>query len=517
MTNPKHGGRISEDKAGESPGKTKTNAEGGIQMNYKYNPAHGGGYGPSKFDRGCDVPHGRFSESGRFGRMLPHLRSLKSFKPGPDALGKLGGPMDAGAAGAANPDNPRIRAGYTFLGQFIDHDLTLDATSNLEQQIDPHATRNFRTPALELDNVYGLGPKVQPYLYEKNNAGRMLLGPGGFDVPRNSEGIALIGDPRNDENIVVSQLHLLMLKFHNKVFDEKTNKNAGVQERFEEAQKIVRWHYQWIVINEFLARTVGQQTIDRALEHVPFKFSEERGAFMPVEFSVAAYRFGHSQVRPFYGINDGNGAPLFPADPAAPEDNDLRGRRPVPENLRVDWKLFFGPEDVAQESKLIDTRISTPLLLLPNTVIDPNTAAVGSPDERLRSLASRNLQRGIDARLPSGQDVAKAFKVKKLSDEEVWANVPEGEGPAPLWFYCLREAEVLGEGLLLAGAGAQIVARTFAAILEADKASFIAQEPDWKPTLGPVEGKFTVSDLVNFTLGTNLGQEDLAALKEPAE
>jgi hypothetical protein len=444
-------------------------------MNYKYHPGHGGGYGPSKFDRGCDVPRGRFSETGRFGRMLPYLRSLKSFEPGPEKLGKIEGPMDGASD---NPDNPRIKAGYTFLGQFIDHDLTLDATSNLEQQIDPGATRNFRTPALELDNVYGLGPKVQPYLYEKANPGRLLLSPDGFDLPRNSEGIALIGDPRNDENIIVSQLHRLMLKFHNKVFDEHTDSTAGVQERFEEAQHIVRWHYQWIVINEFLARIIGTGTIKTALEHVPFKFYEERGAFMPLEFSVAAYRFGHSQVRPFYGLSDPEapqaerrGAPIFTQDPVAPEGNDLRGRRPVPEGLRVDWKAFFGP--AAQASKLIDTKISTALLRLPNSVIDPNTAGVGSPDERLRSLAIRNLQRGIDARLPSGQDVAGSFKdVRKLTDDEVWENVPEGRGPAPLWFYCLREAEVLGDSLRLAGAGAQVVAPNFPRVLEADKAAY---------------------------------------------
>ena len=141
---------------------------------------------------------------------------------------------------------------------------------------------------------------MQPYLYEKNNPGKMLLSPDGFDLPRNSEGIALIGDPRNDENIIVSQFHRLVLKFHNKVFDDHTDTSMGIQERFEEAQRIVRWHYQWIVIKEFLARTVGKSTIEHALEHVPFKFSDDRDAFMPVEFSVAAYRFGHSQVRPGY-------------------------------------------------------------------------------------------------------------------------------------------------------------------------------------------------------------------------
>lgn len=484
-------------------------------MNYKYNAAHGGGYGPSRFDRGGDVPRGRFAETGRFGRMLPYLRSLKSFKPGPAELGKIGGPMDGGSPGPQDTtqNNPRIKAGYTFLGQFIDHDLTLDATSTLEQQIDPHATRNFRTPALELDSLYGLGPKVQPFLYERNNPGRMLLGSEGDDVPRNSEGIALIGDPRNDENIVISQFHRLMLMFHNKVFDDHTDPTTGIQERFEEAQHLVRWHYQWIVVNEFLPRTVGRRAIGRALEHMPFRFTDERGAFMPVEFSVAAYRFGHSQVRPGYLLSAPGAAPIraagiFPDVADAPESvGDLRGRRAVPPELRIDWEAFFGP--TAQAGKLIDIRISTALLRLPNTVLDPSTAHVGSADAATRSLAARNLQRGLDARLPSGQDVARHFgTVRKLTEAQIWNGVEGGEGPAPLWFYILREAEVLTGGQRLAGVGAQIVARTFAAILEADKASYVVQEPDWQPHLGPVAGRFTVSDLVNFTLGTNLGHEE---------
>lgn len=212
---------------------------------------HGGGYGEGRFDRGGDVPRGRFNETGRFGRMLPYLRSLKSFRPGPVELGRVGGPMDGGSPPPTDTsqDNPRIKAGYTFLGQFVDHDLTLDATSVLEQQIDPQATRNFRTPALELDSVYGLGPKVQPYLYDRDAPGRMLTSPDGHDLPRNSQGVALIGDPRNDENIIVSQLHLLFLKFHNKVFDEATDPALGAQERFEAAQRIVRWHYQLSLIH----------------------------------------------------------------------------------------------------------------------------------------------------------------------------------------------------------------------------------------------------------------------------
>ena len=146
-----------------------------------------------------------------------------------------------------------------------------------------------------------MGPKVQPFLYDARNPGRMLLGDEGNDLPRNSDGTALIGDPRNDENIIVSQLHRLFLKFHNKVFDDFTDPSLGIQERFEKAQTEVRWHYQWIVINEFLARTVGAHVIRQALEEMPFRFPEDGNAFMQVEFSVAADRFGHSSTAAISG------------------------------------------------------------------------------------------------------------------------------------------------------------------------------------------------------------------------
>jgi hypothetical protein len=127
-------------------------------------------------NRGVNVPRGRYYQAGRFGRMFPELRSLKSFDPGPIDLGKVGSAMDGGnpPPSDTSQNNPRIKAGYTFLGQFLDHDLTLDATSQLEQQVDVSATTNFRTPALELDSVYGLGPAVQPQLYDREKPFRFV-------------------------------------------------------------------------------------------------------------------------------------------------------------------------------------------------------------------------------------------------------------------------------------------------------------------------------------------------------
>jgi hypothetical protein len=472
-------------------------------------------------ERGLKVPLGTFNANGRFGRMLPSLMPLTSFKPGPVILGEVAGAMDGGSPAPTDPtqDNPRIRAGYTFLGQFIDHDLTFDAVSILERQIDLNATHNFRTPAFELDSVYGLGPSLQPYLYQANGM-HFQLSPDGTDLQRNVNERALIGDPRNDENLIISRLHLLILKFHNAVVDKVTDPTLGAFERFLRAQQMVRWHYQWLVLHEFLVRIVGRATVERVLTLKPFTFSHD--AFMPIEFSAAAYRFGHSQVRPGYLLNTDGGlvqAGLTFPDPAIPGSPDLRGFRKQDPARRVDWSLFFGPASPgvpaggAQASKRIDTRLSTAMLRLPDGVVPASTPAIH------RSIATRNLQRGLDAQLPSGQDVAAMLidAEQRLTEAEIWGandigtSVSGGEGAAPLWFYVLREAEVKTGGLMLAGAGAEIVARTMIALLAADPASQINRDPHWKPSLGTHE-EFTATDLVNFAEGTSIPGEDVDRL-----
>ena len=176
------------------------------------------------------------------------------------------------AKSANNPDNPAMTAGFTFLGQFVDHDMTFDPTSSLARRQDPEAIRNFRIPALDLDNVYGGGPGASPHLYDATvDGGRTTLlveeipgsaavsvdGSTRFDLPRNSQLTALLGDPRNDENLIVSQFHLALLRFHNRVVDDvKAELGAGYTagEIFAEAQRVVRWHYQWLVLHEFLRR-----------------------------------------------------------------------------------------------------------------------------------------------------------------------------------------------------------------------------------------------------------------------
>src|SRR5215211_3896113 len=292
---------------------------------------------------GETTPRSVFYAQGRFGRLLPTLPPFAADTPTIRAalaeLGGPGGPMDPGddlsdpvilvtdpAKSAANPDNPIITAGFTFLGQFLDHDMTFDPTSSLARRQDPESIRNFRIPALDLDSLYGGGPVASPHLYDRTvDGGQTALlaeeipgsgavsidGSTRMDLPRNSQLVALVGDPRNDENLIVSQLQLALIRFHNRVLaDAKADLGPGYtrQELFAEAQRVVRWHYQWLILHEFLPVTVGQALADDVPANGPKHFKWRNDPFIPVEFSVAAYRFGHSQVRPSYRANFGTSA-----------------------------------------------------------------------------------------------------------------------------------------------------------------------------------------------------------------
>jgi hypothetical protein len=453
--------------------------------------------------RGIETPRSKFHDSGRFGRLFP---TLPGFLPDSDKLreallelGKAGGLMDAGSD---NPDNSDIPAGFTFLGQFIDHDITFDPTSSLERQSDPEAIHNFRTPLLELDNVYGSGPSASPHLYDATTGNIKLLVDKDFpnDLPRNSQLTALIGDPRNDENVIVSQIQLAFIKFHNTVIDRLQKLGVERGRIFEEAQRIVRWHYQWIVLTEFLPKIVGQDVVNEVLKNGRKFYKWNNEPFIPVEFAVAAYRFGHSMIRPGYRANDvppdGFRASIFNAelDPGLPDPDDLRGGKRAPRRL-CSLGLFFDTGTAGKEvqlSKRIDTRLSSPLFQLPGF---PRPTLPGNP----ASLAQRNLLRHVTFSVPSGQRVAKAMRIKPLDTKHFKDIDKLGLAhETPLWFYILREAAVEREGRRLGPVGGRIVAEVFIGLLEGDRMSYVRQDPDWKPDLGGKPGQFTMADLVKF-------------------
>lgn len=428
-----------------------------------------------------------------------------------------------------NTANALLTAGVTFFGQFLDHDITLDLRSRLLERAEPGRTVNFRSAAFDLDSLYGQGPERSPELYDTSSGDIKFIvheipgspavsrkGAMRFDLPRDSAGDAIIADSRNDENIILSQLQVAMLRFHNAVSDRLRAERRGVpaRELFAQAQRLVRWHYQWIIVNEFLPATIGADRlllIEReGLRYYDVERSRQRdgpssGPKIPVEFSVAAYRFGHSQVRPSYRLNFGpdGGAPFFVfvfddrQDPNAADPNDLRGGRRAPRRF-VDWQTFFNFGDGnVRPNKRIDTKLSTILFELPGSL----APAPGLPADGVQSLASRNLIRHVNVGLPSGQAIARRMNVPVLEAAQLAELAPHGMSEStPLWYYILKEAEVMEEGRRLGAVGARIVGEVFIGLLRADRSSYMASEPRWKPTLPSAAGAgtFRMTDLLNM-------------------
>jgi len=472
-------------------------------------PGHGA-YPP----RGQDEPAG--DRGGRFGRMFPCAERPDPGQAAVDELVRLFRKRPQ-----PHSENHAIPAGYTYLGQFVDHDLTFDPISQLGRDNDPRTLVNFRTPRFDLDSVYGSGPADQPFLYEwkhRPDRGVKLLVGGDDacrDLPRNGQGLALIGDARNDENLIVSQLHLLFIRFHNAVVErlraaDGADAPQGEQARaelFERARRIVRWHYQWIVTHDFLGRIAGPVAAgvlrdgDAARPLAPAvdlrHFAGEQEPFMPIEFSGAAYRFGHAMVRTSYVMSEGVIATIFPGDGAEPGDRDLSGFRPLPARLEIDWARFFWTQRVngqTNSSLKINNRITSELLHVPDR----------------GALPWLNLQRGRALGLPSGPAVADAMGERRLDERELQLD-PAADprlnetlrNQTPLWYYVLCEAgtrEFGASGKHLGRVGGRIVAEVLVGLLHADAASYLSCEPAWRPRELPAAtaGDFTMIDLVSF-------------------
>ncbi|MCW2995822.1 MAG: myeloperoxidase thyroid peroxidase cyclooxygenase catalytic subunit [Conexibacter sp.] len=512
---------------------------------------------------------------GRFGRMF---RNLPVYAHQPETLATLGGlmiqpiedPFDKDLDEKDEDENTstlpggelRLPAGYTYFGQFVDHDITFDPVSSLTRQNDPDGLTDFRTPRYDLDSVYGRGPSDQPYLYESDGL-RLRLGDPVSDDPNfagpdllrapnpvDAERRALIGDPRNDENLIVSQLQVTMIKFHNKVVAHlEDTPGIGKDDLFKLAQKTVRWHYQWVVVHDFLPRLVGEETIADVLDDTgravfpgggpgdlgPIRpklrfYAWHERPYMPVEFSVAAYRYGHSMIRPSYFINDiAHTVPAIAGTTrirlflqGASEHQALNGFGPLASQWGVQWKYFLpGIHDAAnpqrdgflpQPSYKIDAELANPLSTLTDVTAGPEVLFAGADATLAQDLAIRNLLRGLQLGLPSGQAVAGAMGVEPLGEDDLLADLVGGplpagakedlRGNAPLWYYILKEAEVRAGSAHLGPVGGRIVAEVLLGLLVGDPLSYLEVQPRWTPELpGAVAGRFTLSDLVNFALG----------------
>lgn len=531
--------------------------------------AHGG-------VRGSEITRGSLLFEGPFGRMF---RTLPPADFGADEKTNLtnfenlstGMNGDPNAKDGPDLEESGIPAAYTYFGQFIDHDLTFDPASSLQKQNDPDALEDYRTPKFDLDNVYGRGVDDQPYMYcsaDGVTAQQLLRGtalpgtstnPNATDLPRAANGRAIIGDPRNDENKIVSQFQGLLHRFHNRVAKDNPTWE------FAKVQQAVRFHYQWVVLHDFLPTVVCKEVMKQVVPNngqggggteIKLEFFKPRDfAFMPLEFSAACYRFGHSMVRPGYRLNDDDKTllPIFvlgASTDGAGNATDLRGFEPPPAGSAIDWERFadlvplpYGdlltnPSSTSASNKhrlqlayKIDTSLVFGLSTLPDNIgKNPN------------KLAERNLIRGWRMRLPSGQDIARAMGVVPLKDSEILIGKFTGDpgdpltsiatfaddfkGNCPLWIYTLAETRMHVETVnvqttdgvkalatpKLGLVGGRIVAETIAGLLDADSMSFVSLDPLWTPTrdvgLGVQavsyaagDGAFRLRDLVRAALG----------------
>lgn len=487
---------------------------------------------------------------GRFGHMFPWLHPAVYGKTDSETVANLellGGKMEA-TKDILDPKDGRdeeesgIPSLYTYLGQFVDHDLTFGPEGSFQKQRDVEALVDFRTPAFDLDCVYGRGPGDQPYMYDSKE--RFLLGspigggsdPNARDLARNTAdpARALIGDPRNDENVLVSQLQGLFLRFHNRLMDEGST--------FKQAQRELQFHYQYMLLNDFLPSIVDAGVLNSLktghrfdVHNIRF-YRPKTYPFMPIEYSTAAYRFGHSMIRPGYRLNDKNILGIFGAD----QDHDLRGKHAMDPTRGLDWGRFVDtdirpydgdPGTVEQKGRLqfaykIDTSLVNPLAGLPPNVVDPTNPPL--------SLGQRNLVRSFDFGLPSGQAVARAMGVPLLDDDKILigkATCVAGDtqsiakisddlktdvfrGNCPLWTYLLAEAMqfpasvkipatgVPGDGKIstprLGPVGGRIVAEVFLGIMYADKTSLLSSNPAWTPATG---ADYRLRDFVLYAIG----------------
>ncbi|MDI7922960.1 peroxidase family protein [Ferirhizobium litorale] len=462
----------------------------------------------------------------RFGRIFGNL---PPYKPTDTSLAALGATMTTAKA----PSDSSIPAGYTYFGQFIDHDITLDGSEGLPQDLKDGISvddmKQLRSPSLDLDSVYGWADTGQTFRHPDGLCLRLghttgiqppaPTGPGadvdvaGHDVPRRANGEADISDPRNDENLIIQQIHNAFLRFHNKVAAElraaahPTVSNAVI---FAQARDLVTRHYQWLVLGDFVRRIVDANVFDDVLgipklDHgrqvtpnpLIFKVAAMQTPPMPLEFSAAAFRLGHPMVRDGYswnkifgdrdtsfalffqfthlsGIVGGSGLPTFPS------------------NWIADWRRMFPLEDVAgfppfvRGSNIPSGEI--PLNLA--SKIDTSLAEeLGRLPKGGGNLAARNLVRGSRNGLPSGQDVAAEIircgdkKTKILTPDEILNGLDDNKKPAvtnaefhmktPLWFYILREAEIAG-GDNLGRVGSRIVLETFLALIRCSLTSIFA-------------------------------------------
>jgi len=423
---------------------------------------------------------------GRYTRLFPELPTLVIEPRLLRAIGRAGGPSDATDRG---PSEARaVAAGRPVFGQYLAHDLTADR-SPLTHHDDADLLSNARCPRLDLELLYGEGPVGNPYLYSRDDPTRLLLGRTEHgrddDLPRNHEGIALAADPRQDVHVLINQTHVAMIRAHNRLADRLRADGVPDIELFDAARQELTWHYQHVMLHDYLPETIGAQRAARLLEQGPRFFRPQDAVAIPLEFADAAYRFGHGQMRDSYRLR--------PGGPALKLIPDLIGFRSMPADQVVHWPMLLDVpgQPLAQRARAIDGCLPNSLMHLPAAV----TGALDDEDQA--SLAFRDLVRGTATGLPSGEAIARHIGEEPLSAEEAGLAALGWPGETPLWFYVLREAAAREAGERLGPVGSLIVGEVLLGVLDADPWSQRSADPAWRPSLPSREpGRFMLTDLL---------------------
>jgi hypothetical protein len=452
----------------------------------------------------------------------------------------------------ADPRNSPIPPVHTYWGQFVDHDLTAatdndTAISIRDVPLPPLGPdevraklRNSRNPALNLDSVYGdgpfapePGPGVVAVPYQDADRAKLALGAltpvnlgvrippvddTARDLPR-VDRVPQIGDGRNDENLVVAQLHVAFLRFHNAAVDwvrANEPERTGAGEVFVRARDLTRWAYQWLCVHDFLATVTLPGTVDAVLadDRDLLGLGTRGRPYMPLEFSVAAFRFGHSMVRGSYDWNRNFGRPGNNTRPEASFVQMFQftgrggffGAPTLPSNWPAEWNRLVDPDSLFEDrfARRIDTHLALPLSTMVNQVDQPEPPAPPLPDtiqELLMHLARRNLLRGYRLGLPTGQAVAEALGVEPLVETDLTTPASPGGPPPvdpgivtllrennlldrmPLWYYVLLEAQLKAQGNTLGAVGSRIVAETIVGQIRHDPGSYL-NRAGWTPAAG---------------------------------
>ena len=438
-----------------------------------------------------DNGHGMLGKrEANFTRLLP--KKIAAYEP--SSLSELASLMNSEDEFHDGPDgeeNLFVPAGYTYFGQFVDHDLTFDTTSSLKpltEDPDQKDATNLRTPRFDLDCLYGAGPGDQPYMYDgaKLLFGTTLDGGGKDDLIRigvKGKERAVVGDKRNDENSIICQIQLAFIKFHNKVVDKLVEKKfAG--NLFERARDEVRWTYQKILIEDYLRRITDAVTYDffeqkwRASGEAAYLlYTADKRGNIPIEFAGAAYRFGHSMIRQGYRLSPKAGKDIFKPEEKDQADSFIGFGPLSSDHVIDDWRRFFadntllpgqrelsniavpGAKDTdvrLQWAYKIDPSLANPLASLPLAIASRADFPLSFRDE-LPSLSRFNLFRGNKFGLESGQVFAQKIGAIKLEEKYLQVRTKTADGgftftsietvdPAflkdtPLWFYVLAEAQ----------------------------------------------------------------------------